>query len=305
MGTDALWQQLLFNGFLALHGGTLLRLSGVPLHMVACASHEEQPALDLSGLRLTKLGINCYAWAGLLRSHNSCMWLRPERMPGALEELELIGLHGIMLRGFLWAPCVGSSSPVLLPRLRTLCVTRVKGIIPFSLTDDFPLLEGFPVLPALQVECLGLVNADATLFSRVSSIRIAAGDRMCLWSEQESTAMLADRLCHAGLQAAELYAGDCICFGTSEGPTLYKFVREIVSRYGDRFAVELGIYERLLDEEKGHCRKTTLQRLAWRRWPAPGAPELPAARAAHEHARTWVADAEQWVAEQRQQEHLL
>ena len=37
----------------------------------------------------------------------------------------------------------------------------------------------------------------------------------------------------------------------------------------------------------------SLYRLAWRRWPAPGAPELPAARAGHEVARAWVARHEQ------------
>jgi len=63
---DALWEQPLgdLDSFLARHSGTLLRLSGVPLELVACVTPEEPPALDLSGLRLIKLGVDCSELVG-------------------------------------------------------------------------------------------------------------------------------------------------------------------------------------------------------------------------------------------------
>jgi len=76
-------------------------------------------------------------------------------------------------------------------------------------------------------------------------------------------------------------------------------MRELVSRFADRFAVAVGVYDK--PHTGGQLRTHTLHRLACRRWPAPGAPGLQAARAAHERARVWAAEAERWEAEQRQQ----
>jgi len=45
---DGFWEQPLLDSFLALHGGTLLQLSGMPLQLVARASQGKRPALDLS-----------------------------------------------------------------------------------------------------------------------------------------------------------------------------------------------------------------------------------------------------------------
>jgi hypothetical protein len=61
----------------------------------------------------------------------------------------------------------------------------------------------------------------------------------------------------------------------------------MITRYGDRFAVEVGFAK--LPPDGRHRGKARLNRLAWRRWPAPGAPDLSAARAAHERARAWAA----------------
>jgi hypothetical protein len=54
--TDELWQRPLLDDFLARHGSTLLRLFGVPLRLVACASQggaarpgPERPASDHAG----------------------------------------------------------------------------------------------------------------------------------------------------------------------------------------------------------------------------------------------------------------
>lgn len=97
-----------------------------------------------------------------------------------------------------------------------------------------------------------------------------------------------DHLCHAGLQAAELCGlhGIELCgayrsdLGPS-GPLMYEVVREMISRCGDCFAVEA-------DPGEGPEGEAGLHRLAWRRWPAADAPDLPAAVAAHERARAWA-----------------
>ncbi len=68
--------------------------------------------------------------------------------------------------------------------------------------------------------------------------------------------------------------------------SLSKVVQDMISRYGGRFAFEVGVAE---DPDEGPGGEARLRRLAWRRWPAPCAPDLPAARAAHERARAWAA----------------
>jgi len=70
---------------------------------------------------------------------------------------------------------------------------------------------------------------------------------------------------------------------TSASPEV---VRGMLDRHGECFAVEVGIF----DKAEEPWRKNSLQRLAWRRWPALGAPDLPAARAAHERIRAWAAE---------------
>jgi len=86
------------------------------------------------------------------------------------------------------------------------------------------------------------------------------------------------------------------------GPGLHEIVLEMISRCGNRFAVEVGLHHELQDEDEDededgdeHCPHITQSRLAWRRWPAPGAPGLQAARAAHERARKWAAEVEQCI----------
>ncbi len=302
---DALWEEPLLGEFLARHGGTLLQLSGVPLALVARVSQEEQPALDLSGLRLTKLGIDCCDVKRLMRfsgsmwtdSNNISIWLWPERLPGTLEELHLLALGACWLGYLEWAP--QSTTGLALPRLHTLCVEATG---PVNLVH-VPLLEGFPVLPAFKVDASGAdVAAHADLFGRVRSVRIADSGRMRLWGDREDVATFVNCLCPAGLQAAELCAEDYIDLGD---PLVHEIVHGMVSGYGDRFAVEVGVPEQPHIEES--CDKTTLHRLTWRRWPAPGAPGLPAARAAHERARAWAAEAEQWEAEQQrvEEEHAM
>jgi len=292
---DALWEQPVLDNFLALHGGTVLQLSGVPLQLVATLRQEEPPASDLSGLtKLTKLGISCgdIDLRPLAPSLPAYMWLWPERLPGALGELELLGLEDFWPGSLAWAPHTSAGSARWLPRLRTLRVTRVGGKESLPICEP-ALLDGLPVLPAFEVTCSGAnVEVDINLFGRVGSVRVVTSGYVLLWGERESIAMLADRLCPAGLRAAELCAEIYIYLLPEEGPDLHEVVREIISRYGDRFAVEVEVPGWPGHDEHGEGEglwgDIAVHRLAWRHWPAPGAPDLPAARAAHEHARAWA-----------------
>jgi len=308
---DALWERTRLDVFLARHGGTLLQLSGVPLHLVACASHMARTALDLSGLRLTKLGIKCCGEGSLIgKGREQCLW--PEYLPSALEELALLGLA--VLWDLAWAPRSGAGVAGWLPRLHTLCF-RADDIV--YETDDQAqralrvcycqaLLEGFASLAHLEVDSSGapIDDLDAAVFDKVRSARIVSGSHVFLWVNELDAAMVAERLCHARLQAAELCAAHdgihTICTGpgvtyssdeeerrTRGERRTRELVLEMINRCGDRFAVEVGIPE-VPPEGRGWV-EARLNRLAWRRWPAPGAPDLPAARAAHERARAWAA----------------
>ena len=307
----ALWEQPVLKNFLALHGGTLLRLSGVPLRLVACVSQEDRPAVDLSGLRLTALGVDCCDVIGLLHMDDNagakCLWLWPERLPGALEELHLLGLDGNWPGFLAWAPQPTPGLAGRLPRLHTLRVTSVEADLPLGDDDtretqlyiyETPLLESSSGLRELKVGGADIDIYD-DLFGQVRSLRIVAVGCVRLWNDQDDVATFVDRLCPAGLQAAELCAADNIDVLPSEGPSLYSVVREMTSRYGGRFAVEVGVIREPHDEgEKCWKNMTTLRCLAWRRWPAPGASGLQTARAANERARAWAAAARQWAMEQ-------
>jgi len=257
---DALWEQPLLDRFLACHGGTLLQLSGVPLQLVACASHMARPTLDLSGLRLTKLGVDCWG-VYTLTGNSRAKYLWPECLPSALEELELLGLHETYLTGLAWAPPSGADVAGRLPRLHTI---RLKAYTTahetanelnrsFSLRCP-PILEGFTSLPHLEVDCSGVRIScnDGAVLDKVHDARIVSGSLVYLWVGSENVAAVADRLCHGRLQAAELCA-------ERDGIRVYRLVRglacddenaerltrelvlEMIRRYGDRFAVEVGI----------------------------------------------------------------
>ena len=303
---DALWEQPLLDRFLARHGGTLLQLSGVPLRLLACASNMARPALDLSGLRLTRLGIDCSGENLTCTSRAERLW--PEYLPGALEELDLLGLCEHHSMGLAWASRSGAGVAGRLPWLHTL---RLKGYaIAYETAIDIdrnlsidcgPLLEGFAGLPHLEVDGSGAPIScnDVAVFEEVRSVRIVSGGHLYLWVGEQDAATAAERFCHARLQAAELCA-------ERDGVHIYRTIRgtdydheqekrvtrelvlEMISRFGDRFAVEIGIPEWVPPDAR-HRSKARLNRLAWRRWPAPGAPDLPAARAAHERARAWAA----------------
>jgi len=237
-----------------------------------------------------------------------CWWLWPECLPGALEVLELPHLEYGWLGMLAWTPRPSAGLAERLPRLRMLRVTCVQYSGPVCLGAVLPILEGFSSLPALEVDGSGAdMQVHDTLFGHVRSVRVTAGYKLFLRGGWWDVATYVDRLCPAGLQAAAL------CAGKIPAPLLdpegaqdvdvivhvHEIVRALILRCGDRFAVEVGVPH----NPQGWA-KAQLCRLAWRRWPAPGAPDLPAARAAHERARAWVADAEQWV-RQEEQEHMF
>jgi hypothetical protein len=216
------------------------------------------------------------------------MW--PERLPGTLEELDLFGL-GCSGLGFLaWAP--ESSSAGRLPWLQTIRM-RTKTDDNDKFVNDVPLLEGLTSLPHLEVSGMHFRVCSAT-FDRYRSVRIVARGRVCVYQRtHEDLAAFVDRLCPAGLQAAELCAEQsCIYLSPSKIASTPQVVRAMIDRHGDCFAIEVVILD------KGEEPWNMLHRLAWRRWPAPGAPGLPAARAAHERARAWASENGQGQLEQ-------
>jgi len=285
---DLVWEPLSLKSFLALHGRTLLHLSGVPLQLLACVSQGQRPGLDLSGLRLTKLGIHCIEIERLLRVEPpGHVWFWPERLPGSLEELHLLSLYDDWLGSLAWAPrpCQDSGSGLAgrLPRLHTLRVTRLRRTPAFSI-DRVSLLDGFPVLPAFEVDGSGMdIHVHDNLFGRVRFARIVASGFVSLLHRHGDEATFVDRLCPAGLQAAELCAGTR-CKLSEDRTFGEEVVWELISRCGERYAVEVGVYA-----SPGEGYRALIYRLAWRRWPARGAPDLQAARAAHERARAWTA----------------
>ena len=291
----ALWEQPVLASLLALHGRTLQHMSGVPLHLVARTIEEERPALDLSALRLTTLGLDCYA-VRLCVIHADFKYFWPERLPGTLQELHLLGLEGSGLGYLAWALHSRAALAGRLPRLRTV---RVTGAANGEMLNVWrtSLLEAFTSLPRLEVDGTGLdVSVDIGLFKQVGSVRIQAGGRLGVCADEwEGEAVLVDCLCRAGLQAAELGAEDGVGPRHSDGPLLHKIVRDMISRHGDCFAVDVGVAEQLYDDHGDWDQSVIIRRLAWRRWPAPGAPDLQAARAAHERARAWAVGAEQWA----------
>jgi hypothetical protein len=308
-GEDALWDQRVIDVFLARHSGTLLQLSSVPLRLVAGVAYEERPALDLSGLRLTKLGIACSGVAGLVYSDNgpvdrgedegpapSPVWLWPECLPGALEELELLGLHGDYLQYLAWAPESKAGLAMRLPWLHTIRMT-CKGAEKMYI-HHAALLDGFLVLPAFTVDGWNGITVHPDLFGRVRSVRIEAGADVSVqvWGarDQATVALIVDRLCSAGLQAADLCGEEYVMFKQigfhecGDSVVTREVVHDMISRFGDRFAVDVDGPDE--PSNKGSWDKSVMRRLAWRRWPAPGAPGLQAA-IAHERARAWAAEA--------------
>ncbi len=269
----------LLNKVLALHGGTLLRLSGVPVQLVTCESQEGRPALDLSGLRLTKLGVDCLDIDQLPVDIE--FW--PERLPGSLEELELLNLWN---GGFCaaWRPSSVAGLAGRLPRLQTLRITSSRHAEHLAVGEE--LLEGFGRLLDLVVHGPS-VYVDARVFERVRSVRVEAGRvGVSPGGVYDDVGVFVGQLCSASLQAAELCAH--VDLMDPEDAITHEIVGELIRRCGDRFAVEVGTADEPPDGRYWH--KAYLLRLAWRRWPAPGAPDLPAARAAHERARAWAAD---------------
>ena len=148
---DALWEPPLLQNCLALHGHTLRHLSGVPLQLVAWVSEQERPALDLSGLRLTKLGVDCCVIGPrtLDPFPQARWWMWPECLPGALEELELLGIYNSMQGNVAWAQHPSAVLAGRLPRLHTIRVTAIKVCAHPELIQHRKTAGGFSSLAKL------------------------------------------------------------------------------------------------------------------------------------------------------------
>jgi len=226
----------------------------------------------------------------------SCVTAAPRRPPACgcppnacqapWEELELLGLDRWRLNALACAPLLGVTRR--LPRLRSVRAATKDSGATLRVTD-VPLLEAAPGVPGVEVDGWEIV-LSVRLLERVGYVRVvAAGGVALLADQEEDVAACVHRLCHADLQAAELRAERRGIHITRNGEHItLEVVCEMVSRCGDCFAFEVGVAEQPRSGEHAE-----LRRLAWRGWPAPGAPSLPAARAAHERACAWLAELEQ------------
>lgn len=98
-GEKGLWRRrqaygrTFYSKFLDQHGRSLLRLSGVPLRLLSSLSPWMQPALDLSGLGLTHLGVLC-TWGRLRLGPERRILLGPGFWPQSLVQLRLLEVNG-------------------------------------------------------------------------------------------------------------------------------------------------------------------------------------------------------------------
>jgi len=164
------------EAFLARHGRALLRLSGVPLRLVATFDPSAPPALDLSGLRLTALGLDCTVRRADRRRE---LWLAPGFLPHRLVELELRGVGTVgqaLLFDMAWA-----AHPALRPDARPPALQRVSvsGRSRMRL-DGLALLQGLAAAPALSVDSgRSHLAVHARVLERVRSLHLR-GAPVCL-----------------------------------------------------------------------------------------------------------------------------
>ena len=177
-GSQPVGQLSFLKEFILKHGRTLLRLSGMPVELVASVSQAERPALDLSGLRLTKLGIQWWDANATLPDREEGepggLWLWPECLPGTLETLEcqLPGYSGEeVLWDLAWAPRAGPSLAGQLPRLQTLRVESLGLTWYYATFPSWMSSLACCIMRCLprpkhsftcQLGCLGALNACAS-----------------------------------------------------------------------------------------------------------------------------------------------
>ncbi len=193
------------EAFLAQHGRSLLRLTGVPLRLVATLDPSAPPALDLSGLRLTTLGVDCAVRRADGRRE---LWLAPGFLPQSLAELELRGVgsdgKGVVL-GMGWA-----SHPALRPDARVPALQRisVSGKTTNMQLDGLALLQGLAAAPALSVDSgRSHLAVHARVLERMRSLHLR-GAPVCLdlAVRRGQYEGLARSVCPPGLQSVTLEA---------------------------------------------------------------------------------------------------
>ncbi len=283
------------EAFLARHGRALLRLSGVPLRLVATFDPSAPPALDLSGLRLTALGLDCTVRRADRRRE---LWLAPGFLPHRLVELELRGVGTVgqaLLFDMAWA-----AHPALRPDARPPALQRVSvsGRSRMRL-DGLALLQGLAAAPALSVDSgRSHLAVHARVLERVRSLHLR-GAPVCLDcpARRGQYERLARSVCPPELQSVTLEAAakKSVLFWFEINPyalslgyadfaddlphTFRAVLRALLERRADRFAFEVGVLP---------GDPSALRRLAWRAWPPQGSPAWTAAAEAHARAAAWA-----------------
>jgi hypothetical protein len=283
------------RGLFARHGRSLLRLSGVPLRLVSTLDPSAPPALDLSGLRLTTLGLDCTVRKADRRRD---IWLAPGFLPQSLVELELRGVGTVgqaLLFDMGWA-----AHPALRPEARPPALQRVSvsGRSRMQL-DGLALLQGLATAPALSVESgRSHLAVHARVLERVRSLHLR-GAPVCLdcSARRGQAERLARSVCPPGLQSVTLEAVAkksvliwfeinpyALSLGYTDAadalPHSFRAVlRTLLERRAGRFAFEVGVLP---------GDRSALQRLAWRAWPPRGSPAWTTAAEAHARAAAWA-----------------
>jgi len=252
------WQESFFYA----HGGSLLRLSGVPLSGMVTFIQSQPPALDLSGLlALTELGLVCS-----LRNTRLDVWLAPGYWPPGLAQLYLLdGGQGIL-------PYLGwGTDPVLTreanqPALGLINVAQLAaGAAHAVALGHLPLLEGLMTWPALHASGSS-VTVQAGICAHLRSLHVEGTDINVFGSQTlAAQELLVDSLFPPNLQAATLAARGAICFwrqwvGINEYPH-HEVLHTLAVRHSGEWEIEHEL------DESG-----ALRRLVWRRWPEQGFP---------------------------------
>jgi hypothetical protein len=286
-----------YKGVLAHHGHSLLRLTGVPLRLLATLDQSVPPALDLSGLALTQLRVVCVLAPLLRHTHaQQRVWLAPGYWPQSLIQLTLLSksreIDGLLGR-VEWGTHSALRPNTPLPQLQSVVVV---GSAEYCLhLDDLPLLRGLKTCPALTVgaKSVGTLVNDK---ERVRSIHLRAPIVFFAGAREnahESRLQLASiqSLCPPALQSATLEGAWAVRFSgfllppapeSGDGPRLRMALRALLEHCSDQFAFEVCVQP---------CTRDFLQRLAWRRWPRQGSPEWQAAADAHAQAAAWAHEA--------------
>ena len=292
---ERLWRGC-YKSVLAHHGHSLLELSGVPLRLLTTVDQSVLPALDMSGLALTQLGIVCVLPYLPMRVFvQKRVWLAPGFWPQSLVQLTLLsasckedGLLGRVEWG-THSALRPTNNP--LPQLQSIAV---MGGMRFNNLYDLPLLRGLKTCPALTVDSGDSQHGtwvNASILEHVRSIHLRASRVVLNGTVKPNPdglhASPVQSLCPPALQSATIEALS-ICLSGFRSPG-FEFalphrmaLRALFEHCSGQFAFEVCMRP---------CAPNQPMRLAWRRWPRQGSTEWQAAADAHAQAAAWAHEA--------------